>query len=220
MCFSASASFGTSIVLGCIGTAAIKKSGNSPQRLFAIIPLLFSVQQFAEGLIWLSLMNNVYSSVQTPAVYFFIFFAYAIWPIYIPLAFLIMETNTPRKRILWILLIVGIIEIIYTIVCLLLYSVQASISNHHIVYTFNYPPALSDLVFLRDGIYFIATLPAAFISSHKGAWIFGVMLIASYVISKIFFREAVVSVWCYFAAALSIIVFFLIAKNYKIRFNP
>lgn len=214
MCFSAGASFGASAVLAGVGVTAIKKSGKSPQRLFAAIPLLFAAQQLAEGFVWMWLMHTGYASLQMPAVYFYVFFAYAVWPVYIPLSFLIMEINTQRKKILWILFIAGTIEMIYTIVCVLLYSVQASANNHHIVYTFNYPTALSDLIFLRDGIYFIATLPAAFISSRKGAWIFGVMLIASYVVSEIFFREAVVSVWCYFAAALSVIIFFLIKKNF------
>jgi hypothetical protein len=214
MCFSAGASFGASAVLAGVGVAAIKRSGKSPQRLLAAIPLLFAVQQLAEGFVWMSLMHTGYASLQMPTVYFYVFFAYAVWPVYIPLSFLLMEINTPRKKILWILFIAGIIEMLYTIVCLFLYTVRTSVSNHHIVHTFNYPPALSDLIFLRDGIYFIATLPAAFISSRKGAWIFGVMLIASYVVSEIFFRETVVSVWCYFAAALSVIIFFLIKKNF------
>lgn len=213
MCFSASASFGTGAVLGAVAIAALKKSGNSPQRLFAFIPLLFAVQQLAEGFTWLLFMNAGYASWQMPSVYFYVFFAYAVWPVWVPFSVLIMETNKPRKTILWVLLIAGIIEMIYTIVCLLLYSVRASVSDHRIIYTFNYPPVLNELIVLRDGIYFIATLPAAFASSRKGVWIFGLILITSYVVSKLFFSEAVVSVWCYFAAALSFIVFFLIKKN-------
>jgi hypothetical protein len=62
MCFSAGASVGASAVLAGVGVAAIKNSGKSPQRLFAVTPLLFAVQQFVEGFIWLSLINSEYAS--------------------------------------------------------------------------------------------------------------------------------------------------------------
>ena len=54
MCFSATASFGASAVLGVIGVAAVAKAKTKPQRLFASIPLVFAVQQLSEGFLWLS----------------------------------------------------------------------------------------------------------------------------------------------------------------------
>ena len=57
MCFSATASFGASAVLGAIGIIAVAKAKTKPQRLFATIPLIFAVQQLTEGLLWLSLKN-------------------------------------------------------------------------------------------------------------------------------------------------------------------
>jgi len=57
MCFWAGASFGASVVLSIIGTAAIMKARTIPQGLFAGIPVLFSIQQLAEGMLWLSSKN-------------------------------------------------------------------------------------------------------------------------------------------------------------------
>ncbi len=213
MCFSAGASFGTSLVLAGIGIAAIKKAGSGPQRLFAAVPLLFAVQQLAEGFVWLGLMHINYAAWQSPSVYFYIIFAYALWPVWVPLSILLLETSKNRKKILRIFLITGAVVSAYIICCLLLYPVHAAVYNHHIVYTFDYPPMAASLSHLGDGFYFIATLPAAFISSRKRIWVFGIVLIASYMVSKIFFADAVVSVWCYFAAALSIVVLFLVKRQ-------
>lgn len=55
MCFSMEASFGASALLLGTGVAAAIKATSSPQRMLALIPLLFSVQQFAEGWLWLGL---------------------------------------------------------------------------------------------------------------------------------------------------------------------
>ena len=81
MCFSAGASFGTSVGLAGIGVAAIRKAGDGSQRLFAAIPLIFAIQQLTEGFVWLALMHRNYSTCQAPSVYFYIFFAYAAWPL-------------------------------------------------------------------------------------------------------------------------------------------
>ena len=57
MCFSAGASFGASALLGVAGAIAVTRATTIPQRLFASIPFVFSVQQLAERLLWLSLKN-------------------------------------------------------------------------------------------------------------------------------------------------------------------
>ena len=55
MCFSASASFGASALLGVIGTVAVVKAKTTSQRLFAVIPFIFSIQQLTEGLLWVAI---------------------------------------------------------------------------------------------------------------------------------------------------------------------
>ena len=49
MCFSATASFSAGIILTVIGVASIKKAHHKSQLLFASIPFVFGIQQFAEG---------------------------------------------------------------------------------------------------------------------------------------------------------------------------
>jgi len=67
MCFSATASFGASAVLGVIGIVAVAKAKTNPQRVFATIPLIFSVQQLSEGFLWLSLKNqSLFAPVGVP----------------------------------------------------------------------------------------------------------------------------------------------------------
>jgi hypothetical protein len=48
MCFSAEASFAGGAMLSVIGIASSRNISRTKQRLFAAIPLIFALQQFAE----------------------------------------------------------------------------------------------------------------------------------------------------------------------------
>jgi hypothetical protein len=108
MCFSASASFGASAVLGVIGVATVAKARTVPQRLFASIPLVFAVQQLTEGILWLSLRDTGSDLNQSFFTYTFLVFAMMVWPVLIPLSIRVLETDAKRKRIMNLLLFVGL----------------------------------------------------------------------------------------------------------------
>src|ERR1700704_1243434 len=107
MCFSAGASFGASAVLSVIGTAAIIKARTVPQGLFAGIPMIFSIQQLAEGLLWLSLKDPQLAEWQPFFTYLFLVFALVAWPVWIPLTIRKLEKDVQRKKILTLLLLAG-----------------------------------------------------------------------------------------------------------------
>ena len=215
MCFSASASFGAGILLGVIGVVTLKKAKNFPQRLLAAIPLIFSIQQFSEGVLWLALMNSHFAAWQQISTHIFLVFAYMVWPVWIPLTIMLLERNKKRRKLLQVLFITGVFISIYIAYCMLSYSVRAVVFNYHIHYTFNYPRALLSLTWVSDAFYFIATILPPFISSVKKMWLFGIIILTSYLVSRIFFNDAVVSVWCYFAAILSIVILLILISHNK-----
>ena len=75
MCFSATASFGASIVLSAIGVVSIKKVQHHYQCMFAAIPLLFAIQQFSEGILWLTLPYPDLHYFQSVTTLFYLVFA-------------------------------------------------------------------------------------------------------------------------------------------------
>ncbi len=56
-------------------------------------------------------------------------------------------------------------------------------------------------------LYVIATIVPFFIARNKMLWAIGALTVASYVISYIAYFEAFTSVWCFFAALISILVY-------------
>ncbi len=58
MCFSATASFIAGSALSAGGIVTLRMTARRAEIPFAMIPLLFGVQQLIEGMVWLSLANG------------------------------------------------------------------------------------------------------------------------------------------------------------------
>lgn len=204
MCFSASASFGAGVVLTVIGVASIRKTQRSSQLLFASIPLIFGMQQLAEGILWLTIPNSDFANTQKIFTYIFLFFAQVIWPLWVPIAFLLLEKNTTRKNIQKVLVGAGIIASISLAYCLMTFHVEAKIVGHHISYLQDYPSSLRNYGIL---LYALATIVPPFFSHIKRMWLFGIAIVISYVVSLLFYEHYVLSVWCFLASIISLLIY-------------
>jgi len=63
MCFSATANFVGSGVLGALGVVTLAKVKHRRELLFAALPALFAVHQFIEGFVWLGLDGTLSPTV-------------------------------------------------------------------------------------------------------------------------------------------------------------
>ena len=209
MCFSAGASFGASVVLGTIGVVSLKKVEDPRQRAFAAIPVMFAVQQLSEGALWVALADPAHTSWQDFPLYVFLVFAQIIWPVWIPFSVLIMEKDPVRKRILTGLLSMGLLISIYLLYCLFAYPVFADIQAGHIRYTLNFPLAVA---WISSVLYFIPTVISLFVSGVRRIPLLGAAILLSFMATKIFFEDHLISVWCFFAAVLSVVVLGIISS--------
>ncbi|MFA6924650.1 MAG: DUF6629 family protein [Bacteroidales bacterium] len=207
MCFSAEASFVASSALCVAGVVAIKKNQTPSHILLAGIPLFFSLQQFTEGFVWLTLTNPDYATLQKIPVHVFLIFALVVWPVLVPLSVMLIEKNEKRKKTLKILFCFGAIFSFYMTYCLLFRDVTAKIMFLHIRYDVDYPIILPKF---RGIIYFIPSVIPPFISSIKKIKIFGGAVLLSFIITNIYFKENVVSVWCFFAAIISVVIILVV----------
>ena len=210
MCFSAGASFGASAVLSIIGAAAIIKARSVPQALFAAIPMIFSIQQLSEGMLWLSLKDPQPASWQPFVTYTFLVFALVIWPVWIPFTIRRLEKDAKRKKILNLLLLTGIVVSAGTAWALLFYPVKVTPADHHLHYDLCIPAGTENLIKVFTLLYFATTIITTFVSSVKRMKWLGIVFLLSYMFTVIFYSGSIVSVWCYFAALLSIVVFWIV----------
>ena len=208
MCFSASASFGASVVLGAIGVVTLTKVKEPAQVPFAVIPMLFAVQQLSEGLLWMGLSDPGQGSWENYPIYIFLVFAQLIWPVWIPFSVLLLEEVRFRRRILAVLMTVGFSLSAYLLYCIFNYDVTAEIVSGHIRYTLSFP---IELAALSSVLYFLSTVVSLFISGVKRMPVLGTAILLSLILTRLFLVDYFISVWCFFAALLSLAILFIIS---------
>lgn len=200
MCFSASASFIAGSVLLGSGAFVVTKARRAAEVPFAAIPLLFGVQQFIEGAIWLTFRVEAppLNSVLTLA---YSLFSHVLWPLYVPLAVLLIEPVCWRRRALVASLAAGSASGLYLLANMLRFPIVSRAVGGHIEYAsphFYIPAVMAG--------YLAGTCVSMLFSSHRMVKLFGAAALASFSVSYVVYTRWLVSVWCFFAALLSLIV--------------
>ena len=218
MCFSAGASITAGVLLTVVGTETLRKVHKPEQIAFASIPVVFAFQQFSEGAIWLTHGKPGLESILAVATTVFLIMAQVIWPLLVPIAVLLMEHHKIRKRILWVLIGVGAAAAACYAYSMIFFHAYANISNLHIEYTTRIQAPLGIVGIAAIASYLIATLVPFFVSSVKRTFILGIIIGLSFIVSIIFFRLYLTSVWCFFAAVISFLIFYTIRSSHR-KFN-
>lgn len=210
MCFSAEASFAGGAVLLAVGVATVRKVNKPSQLLFASIPLLFATQQISEGFLWLTLPHPEYETIQKITTYIFLFVADFLWPTWIPLAVLMMEKEARRKQLLKPLLALGSLVSTFYAYQLLFTEFSPQIVEHHIKYNADAPTYLALWII---PLYLVATIAPLLVSSVKKMPILGILMFVSCLIAAIFFIKFLTSVWCFFGAIISIVIYWILKSE-------
>ena len=196
-----SASFVAGVSLIAIGAITVKKVDRKAEFPFAAIPLLFGVQQIIEGIIWLTfrfdtpmlntLMTNAYS-----------LFSHVLWPIYVPFAVLVLEPIPWRKKALHAFLAIGTAAGLYLLINMVRFPITSQLAGAHIEYVSPHFYA-----FVVMGSYLVGTCLSALVSSHKVVNLFGAVALLLFVAVYHIYTLWFISVWCFFAAVLSAVVY-------------
>lgn len=200
MCFSATASLIVGSGLAGLGALTLRKVKRRSELAFAAIPLLFGVQQLIEGAIWLSLQYD-WASIRSVATYAFSIFSHVLWPVYVPLAVTLMEHHAWRRKALWIFSLVGAVAGTHLMILIATQSLSV-VAGEHIIYV-----SAGHYTWPMMQLYVTATCLAPLFSSYRPVRLFGAVALVLFLISLWFYTAAFFSVWCFFAAILSSIIY-------------
>ena len=200
MCFSATASFTAGIGLLVVGAFTARRARRPAELPFALIPALFGIQQLIEGALWLTFPDEAphANSVLTHA---YSFFSHVLWPIYVPIAVLLLEPVPWRRKLLLGIAVAGAAVGLYLLYFLITEPIVSQVVDRHIRYDSPhfYVAAVMTL-------YVLATCVSSFISSCNTIRLFGVATFIALVAAYAFYAYWFISVWCFLAAVLSAIV--------------
>jgi hypothetical protein len=203
MCFSATANFAGSAVLGTIGVATLTQVKHRRALMFGAMPLLFAAHQFIEGFVWLGLDNILPAYVAHNAGAAFVLYAQGLLPFLLPLSvYLIEPTRHRQRRMFWFVLLGGGL-MLYILWGLTAYPLQVSAHGHSIVY-FN-PATTTTTVAV---LYVIATCGALLFSGFRYLIALGVANVIGLLVVMGVMRYAFTSIWCAYAAVISVLIYF------------
>lgn len=202
MCFSTTASFSAGILLLGIGTLTLRSATRPRQWPFAAIPLLFAVQQLSEGVIWLTFSADT-PLINTVMTYVYSFFSHVLWPVYLPVAVLMIEPPGGRRRALTTLIVAGSAVGFYLLYVLVAYPVVSRPTGQHVEYDSPHFFAMEVML-----LYLVSTTISPLLSSLRGVRVFGALALLSFGAAYYFYATWFISVWCFFAALLSFVIYF------------
>jgi hypothetical protein len=201
MCFSATANFVGSGVLGAIGVVTLTRVRHRRELLFAALPALFAVHQFIEGFVWLGLDGILSPVVAHDMGAAFMLYAQGLLPFLLPLSVLLFEPNGKSRGRMVPFLVLGGATTLYILWALTAYPLELFVRGNSIVYinqaTNNTAVGL---------LYVIATCGSLFFSKIKMMVLFGAANLLILLVVMAFKRYAFTSLWCAYAAVASVII--------------
>lgn len=200
MCFSAQASFVAGAALLAIGTVTVRRVAVPREWPYALIPVLFGLQQLLEGALWLTFPDRA-PTLNTWLTHAYSFFSHVLWPVYVPLAALALEPVRWRRRVLAAIAAVGGAVGIYLLAMLVRLPITARVTGQHILYDSPHFYVLTTMA-----LYLLGTCVSLMFSSHRRIVAFGIAAFGSAVAAYAFYATWFISVWCFFSAGMSVIV--------------
>lgn len=209
MCFSAEASFGASAVLLPAGVYCLRAAVRSrPAYLpLAAIPVFFSAQQFAEGLVWVGVAQGHPALVKSSSLVF-LFFALAFWPWWMPFSVAFAANRGWVKRGLAAGAVLGLALGAVLYLPLAWHAadwLHVRVTLHSVRYEITDPRAFAVVPETWWQLLYLAAVFSPWLALRERRLLgFCVLLAVSAAVSHHLFRYAFVSVWCCFAAVLSL----------------
>jgi hypothetical protein len=211
MCFSASASFTAGTLLSGFGVVTLRSARTVRERPFAALPLLFGLQQLIEGVVWLALERDMHG-LDVVMTYVYACFSHLLWPVLVPLAVYLIEPVGWHRRVLGMFAAFGVAVSLWMLFLVGTDGVTSCRVGHHIDYEMSRRFAT-----LSMSSYLAAVGLSQLFSTHRTVRAFGLLTLVSFGVAYAAYETWLLSVWCFFAAALSVIVML----HFKARFyNP
>ena len=212
MCFSATANFVGSGVLGAIGVATLTRIRHRREVLFAALPTLFAIHQFVEGVVWLGMDGILSPAVAHDMGAAFMLYAQGLLPFLMPLSVLLFEPGVKNRRRMLPFLAIGGGTTLYILWALTAYAFEVHVKGNSLVYT---NPATNNTPLAV--VYVLATCGSLFFSRIRMMVIFGAANLAILLMVMAVKRFAFTSLWCAYAALASVIILVYFWKSIEER---
>jgi hypothetical protein len=177
----------------------------------ALLPGIFALHSFASLFVWWSFQGTVSDSVGSAATSFYVFVAFVLLPIYVPIATLLVEPHGWRRHVLQGFTAIGVIAgLVY-----LYYVVQGQATVQECTAYLDFHVVGPS--WLMSAFYGAATCGAMLFSGYRPLFIWGILNCTAIVVLNDRLSHALPSLWCLWAACTSFFVSWFLRDLIKLR---
>jgi hypothetical protein len=186
-----------------VSILTLQKVSTAKEVVFALLPLFFALHQFTQGFVWLGLNGLIKPRALHMAEGIFVFYAQGLLQFLVPLAIWLLEPKGMRRNLIAILTLIGAVLTAYTLWGLSIQPTTVYIQHNALVYI---NPVTKH--FWVAMIYILTTCGSLILSSSISIQLYGMLNLIGIVLVRIFKPYAFTSVWCLYAAVLSVVLYF------------
>jgi hypothetical protein len=187
------------VVVAVIGLDVLRHVGGRKDYLaLAALPVLLAAHQLDETFVWWSLQGHLATWVGTLATWVYLFFAFVVLPVYVPLAVRAVEPPGPRRNAMTACAVLGVAVSVMLLVGMLRGPVTATLGDHHIAYGTGLSAGL-----VVVAAYVVATCGALLFSEHRHVAVLGAVNLVAVALLVKLAVDGFASLWCAWAAVTS-----------------
>lgn len=222
MCFSAEASLGAAVALLPAGGYCVEAAWRKDRAYLplAAVPVLIGLQQLCESQVWVGLDLGKPELVRRASLWF-LFFALAVWPVWVPLAVAAVEGRGWKR---WAFVAVSGVGTLFAITHYVPLAASGGSGlnptavRHSIRYDLSAVPAAgSARWWVWPALYSVAVAGPLLAARDRHLRPLGIAILLAAAASSVLFEYAFASVWCFFAAILCL---YLVYVVYQLPGSP
>ena len=191
-----------------IAMMTFKKVSTPREVVFASLPLLFSLHQFTQGFVWLGMYGLIDHRPLQLAEDIFVFYAQGLLQFLVPLSLWLIEPHGIRRKLIGGLMVTGAVLMIYTLYGLTVEPTTVYVKDHVLVYS--NPWTHKEWIAV---IYVLTTCGSLILSKSIAIQLFGFLNLLGLTLVHIFVPYAFTSLWCLYAAAVSVLLYFYFVER-------
>ena len=191
-----------------VAMMTLSKVSTPREVVFASLPLLFSLHQFTQGFVWLGMHGLIGHRPLQIAEGIFVFYAQGLLQFLVPLSLWLIEPHGIRRKLIGALMVIGAVLMLYTLYGLAVEPTSVYVKDNVLVYVNEWTHREWIAV-----IYVLTTCGSLILSRSIAIQLFGFLNLLGLTLVHIFAPYAFTSLWCLYAAAVSVLLYFYFVER-------
>lgn len=200
MCLSPEVDLVAGSAITVVAVDALRRNQNIRTLPIALVPAIFAVHTFADAFVWWGSQGKVSQVIADMATWAYLFIAFTLLPIFVPIATNLIEPKGWRKNLLGVIAFGGLISGADSLLSITRGQSTIEACNYYVDYH------VFGTTQLAGAFYVVATIGAMLLSGQKYLFRWGVLNLVVVAGLAFWANHKLPSLWCFWAAITSFFV--------------